>query len=219
MRNALGPILVSLALVLAMGVVHGIYTDRWGRSAQLEEALAALPRVPMNFGGWVGEEHRAIDPRVMEIGEIQGAVVRRYHNTRTGETVSLLIVCGRGGPISVHTPDVCYEGAGYRQLAPEEPKELTVGQGPSDTFNVARFGKPGVVPMQMEIYWGWSVDGRTWQAPRIPRASLARSRALYKMYITREFAPGSPAESAETCEAFLREALPALRQALPHATN
>ena len=131
----------------------------------------------------------------------------------------MLLVCGRGGPISVHTPDICYEGAGYRQLAPEKPKTLESGEGHTDAFNVARFGKPGVVPTQMEIYWGWSRDGVTWQAPSNPRVSLARLPALYKMYIVREFTPGSRAENAETCEAFLRRVLPVIRQTLPPAAG
>src|SRR5205085_5635600 len=118
----------------AMGVVHGVYADRWGRSAQLERALAALPRVPAALGDWAGEE-RPLDPAVLKAGGIEGSVSRRYHNPRTGETVAVLIVCGRGGPISVHTPDVCYEGAGYRQLAPERHKELADGEGRADAFN------------------------------------------------------------------------------------
>jgi hypothetical protein len=218
MRSALGPILVSLALVGAMGVVHGIYSDRWGRSTQLEQALVGLSRVPATVGDWVGED-RPLDAAVLKAGDIQGSVSRRYRNPRTGEAVSMLIVCGRGGPISVHTPDVCYEGAGYRQLARERRQDLDAGDGRTDSFNVARFGKPGVVPVQMEIYWAWSIDGVTWQAPENPRLSLARSRALYKMYVVREFAPGSRDEIADTCEAFLRRVLPELRQALPPAAN
>jgi hypothetical protein len=218
MRRTLGPILVSLALVAAMGVVHGVYSDRWIRSTQLERALAALPRVPAAFGDWVGED-RPLDPSAVRAGNIDGYVSRRYRNSRTGEAVSMLIVCGRGGPISVHTPDVCYEGAGYRQLAPERQTDLDPGDGRKDVFYVARFGAPGVVPKQMEIYWGWSLDGVTWQAPRNPRLALARSRALYKMYVVREFAPNSRQADADTCEAFLRRVLPELRQALPPAAD
>jgi hypothetical protein len=213
MRSTL-PILASLALVVALGVVHGVYSDRWGRSAQLEQALAGLPRVPATIGDWSGKD-LTLDPKVLEAGGIEGYFSRRYDNPRTGESVNVLLVCGRGGPISVHTPDVCYEGAGYRQLAPEKPKELDTGGGRADAFNVARFGKPGVEPKQMEIYWGWSRDGVTWQAPANPRLSLARSPALYKLYVVREFPPGSRSENVDSCEAFLRRALPVIRQTLP----
>ena len=213
MRAALGPILVSLALVGAMGVVHGVFSDRWGPSEQLERAVVGLDRVPAQFGEWSGTDI-TIDPAVLRVAGIERGVFRRYHNSRTGDTVSILLVCGRGGPISVHTPDVCYEGAGYRQLAPEQRQDLDGEGGRVDSFNAARFGKPGIVPVQMQIYWGWSLDGVAWQAPENPRMSLARARALYKMYVVREYAPGSPAESTNTCEDFLREFRPEVRKAL-----
>ena len=213
MRKALGPILASLALVAAMGFVHGVYTDRWGRSAQLEQALAALPRVPATVGDWVGEDRAPLTDAVKRAGGIDGFVVREYRNPRTGDSVTFLLVCGRGGPISVHTPDVCFEGAGHRQLAPEKPQTIDA-DGRAGTFNVARFATTDVVPTHMEAFWGWSTDGQTWQAPDNPRASLARSRALYKLYVVRRFPVGSPQEKEKTCEDFLRRALPELRQAL-----
>jgi hypothetical protein len=212
MRSALGPILVSLALVAAMGVAHGILSDRWGPSTQLEQAAARLSRVPTQFGDWTGTD-LTLDPAVVKAASIEASVYRRYHNARTDETVSVLLVCGRGGPISVHTPDVCYEGAGHRQLAPERRQDLHADER-VDSFMTAKFVKAGVVPAQLEIYWGWSLDGTTWQAPANPRMSLARARALYKLYIVREYAPGSSAESVNTCEAFLKRALPEFRHAL-----
>lgn len=217
--RSLGPILVSLALVVAMGVAHGVFSDRWVRSAQLEQALVGLQRVPTTIGDWVGED-RPLSEEVMKAGGIDGAIVRRFRNERTGETVTMLIVCGRGGPISVHTPDVCYEGAGYRQLAPEKPQKVDAGDGRVETFNVARFGMPGGLdPTQMEIFWAWSTDGVSWQAPENPRMVLARSRALYKMYVVRTFFPKSKEDSAKTIENFLLRTLPELRQTLPSTAN
>lgn len=209
------PILVALAVVIGLGVVHGVSTDRWGPSGQLEAALAAMPRFPSQFGDWRGEDVPH-DPAEWASAGIRGTVYRRYRNSRTGEAVTVLLVCGRGGPICVHTPDVCYAGAGYRQLTDETRKGVDAGGDQKDEFKTARFGKPGaVVPTQLEIYWGWSRDGTSWVAPDNPRLSLARLPALYKMYVIREFAPGSRAEANDACESFLKRALPALRQALP----
>jgi hypothetical protein len=215
MRTATGPILVCLALIASLGVVHGIYTDRWGPSGQLEQALAGLPRVPMKFGEWTGEDVPYEADALTRAG-IKGGVFRRFTNPHGRESISLLIVCGRGGPISVHTPDICYSAAGYRQLAPEQRKEVENGQGQKEWFYVARFGKPSaVVPVELEIYWTWSRDGETWHAPENPRLSLARAPALYKMYVVREYAPKSRAETASTSEAFIRQALPVIGQSLP----
>lgn len=214
MRTASGPILVCLTVIATLGVVHGVYTDRWGPSGQLEEALAGLSRVPMKFGDWIGEDV-AYESEALTRAGIKGGIFRRFTNIHTRESVSLLIVCGRGGPISVHTPDICYSAAGYQQLAPEQRKEVVNAEGQKDWFYVARFGKPAaVVPLQLEIYWTWSRDGVTWHSPENPRLSLARSPALYKLYVVREYAPKSRAETATTSEDFLQQALPAIRHSL-----
>lgn len=215
MRSVLGPILVSIVLVASIGVVHGVYTDRWGPSGQLELAVSGLERVPSELAGWTGQDQEH-DPEELIRAGISRGIFRKYSNSRTKETVSFLIVCGRGGPISVHTPDICYTGAGYRQLETEVTREVVSGDDSTHSYKVARFVKPGaVVPTQLEIFWSWSRDGVNWQAPDNPRLALARSRALYKMYIIREFMPKSRLESVPTCENFLREALPVIRQTLP----
>src|SRR5262249_9827140 len=121
MRVASGPILASLVLVGTLGAVHGGFTDRWGPSGPLERGPAALRRVPVAFGDWSGEDV-PYEPEDMARAGIKGCVYRRYTHARTREVVSVLLVCGRGGPISVHTPDVCYAGAGYRQVGDERTK-------------------------------------------------------------------------------------------------
>ena len=211
------PLLLSLALVVALGVGHGLSTDRWGTSDELGRALGGLGRVPAAFGDWAGEDVPYAAEDMNRVG-IRGAVFRRYQDARTGDVVSVLLVCGRGGPISVHTPDVCYAGAGFQQIADERRKGFETGGGRADEFWAARFGKRGgVVPTQLDVYWAWSRDGRTWEAPDNPRLAFARSPALYKLYVVREFVPGSRSESADPCEVFLRRALPEIRQTLPPA--
>jgi hypothetical protein len=200
--------------VAALGVVHGVSTDRWRPSGELEVALAGLGRVPARFGDWAGEDLPS-EPETMARAGIKGWVFRRYHNPRTREAVSVLLVCGRGGPISAHTPDVCYAGSGYRQLVDQDLTEVEWGGGGRSAFWTTRFAKPGgVVPTQLEVSWAWSRDGRTWEAPQNPGLVLARAPALYKLYVVRQFVPGTRGESADTCQAFLRRALPDLRQAL-----
>lgn len=214
MRSASGPILVCIVLVASLGAVHGIYTDRWGPSGQLEQAVGGLSRVPSQFGEWTGEDV-PYDAEELARGGIRGGVFRKYTNSRTRESVSFLIVCGRGGPISVHTPDICYAGAGYRQLEREQVRDLDTADETRHSFKVARFIKPdAMVPAQLEIFWSWSRDGVAWQAPENPRLALARSPALYKMYIVREFMP-KRGESVPSCETFLRQALPVIRLSLP----
>src|SRR5438105_6868432 len=104
--KSFGPVLACTAAVAALGIAHGWWTDRWGPSERLQRSVAVLDRVPVSFGDWVGEDVPCASQEVDRAG-IQGCVCRKYRNVQTGEVVSALLVCGRGGPISVHTPDVC----------------------------------------------------------------------------------------------------------------
>src|SRR5207248_510559 len=55
----------------------------------------------------------ALDPRQTEAAQVAGALSRRYTHRYTHAAATVLILCGRPGPVSVHTPDVCYSGAGF----------------------------------------------------------------------------------------------------------
>ncbi|QDU24147.1 hypothetical protein ETAA1_61610 [Urbifossiella limnaea] len=207
------PVLVGALLVGGLGAVHGVSTDRWGPSGQLQEASASLDRLPPAFGDWTGEDV-PYEPEDMARAGIHRCVVRLYTNRRTREAVSALVVCGRGGPISVHTPDVCYSAGGYRQVTDATVRTVVAGGG-THPFRVARFAKTeGASPAQLEVFWAWSRDGQGWDAPDNPRVTLARAPALYKFYVVREFLPGTRAEAADVCGAFLARAIPEFRAAL-----
>lgn len=207
------PLLVCLVVVGAVGVAHGIATDRWQPSSALKNAVSQMDNVPVSFGDWVGEDEPfAADD--MSRGGVARCIYRSYRNTKTKATVSVLLVCGRGGPICAHSPEVCYSGAGYELLATSQPKEFTESER-KDTFRMVRFGKPGVVvPTQLEIYWAWSRDGKSWDAPENPRLTFARQPAVYKLYVVREFSPSSRSGSSNPCQDFIQRALPELRQTL-----
>src|SRR4051812_14378566 len=106
------PILISTAIVLLGGSVRGVWTHRWASDPDLEMASTRLDRVPMTIGDWTGQSVEYNEKDFSRAG-IEGGLLRRYVNRRNGDAVTLLIVCGRPGPISVHTPEVCYPAAGY----------------------------------------------------------------------------------------------------------
>lgn len=214
MRFSTAPLLTAAVAVGALGVGHGVVTDRWGPSGQLERSVAALDRVPTTFGDWAPEDLR-YDPEEMARVGVRAGFHRRYRNARTREAVSVLLICGRGGPLCVHTPEACYAGTGFQAVGVTAQKEVDLGEAGRHDFRVVRFAKPdGVVPAQLEIYLAWSRDGRTWTAPETPRATLARAPALYKLYVVREVSPNPRSAAADAARAFLDRALPELRRAL-----
>src|SRR5436190_11210209 len=101
------PILLPLSLLMAFGIAEGIWTERWHQSHAAEEAGARLSSIPPAVGDWESREEQ-LDPRQVVKAELTGSLVRHYTNRSTGVTVTVMLVCGRPGPISVHTPDVCF---------------------------------------------------------------------------------------------------------------
>src|SRR5262245_54580703 len=101
------PVLIVVVLLLSYGVAEGLWTDRWGTSPELEQAQEKLARLPASIGPWQGHDEE-LDARQVARAELHGHLLRRYVHAETGEALTVLAVCGRPGPIAVHSPDVCY---------------------------------------------------------------------------------------------------------------
>ena len=114
------PYIVALTLVIGTGVVHGLWTDRWKASANSDACVDKFSRLPMTLGDWNGRALE-LDPLELERGGVVDYTARDYVNSRTKNEVQIVLMCGKTGPICAHTPDVCFEGAGYRMTgAPEK---------------------------------------------------------------------------------------------------
>ncbi len=203
------PAILSIFAVLLLGAGHGVWTDRWVHSRELDRSLARLEGVPTDVGDWHGEDlpYEAED---MSRAGIQGCVYRKYTNSRTRDAVTILLVCGRGGPICVHTPDVCYTAAGFQQIGGTEKAVM----GPAADFWNIHFTVPNsVVPRRLEIHYAWSRDGANWAAPDSPRFALARYPAVYKLYVVRD-RPMQLREGDDTVKTFLAQFLLGLRAAM-----
>jgi Protein of unknown function (DUF3485) len=173
--------LVAFALLVGSGLVYGRLTDRWGTSTALAQAVARLDRVPRSVGDWESQDV-AMDRRQIERAQIQGYLSRKYRNVRDGREIAILLVCGRPGPISVHTPDVCYAGAGYEAGTPPVPATLVTGDHRAALLK-ARFTKAeALVPETLDIFWAWNARG-VWETPANPRVGFASYQALFKVYV------------------------------------
>lgn len=199
------------AVVLGSGLLHGRHTGRWQPLPPLDEYLARLNAVPPVIGDWQATDMH-LDPEELARGGIQGHVYRSYHNRKTGEVVTVMVVSGRPGPISVHTPDVCYRGVGYEPITDPVRVEVAAG-GSTRSLWMLRFRKPGGLPgRDLEIHWGWTTGGRV-EAPGNSRITYSTAPALYKVYLIRDRRPGA-AKATEAETEFLRALVPAVEAAL-----
>ena len=213
MQRSLFLTALAVAHVLLHGLVHGWWTDRWSVSGEPQASADRLANVPLTVGEWDGDAME-LDAKHQAIGEIRGYVLRRYVHRRHKTAVSLLIVCGRPGPISVHTPDVCYRGAGFEAVAPAQRQCLACGSGAAPAeFWVGAFRRREEEAAQLHIFWAWN-DRKGGQAPDHPRFAFGGAPALYKLYVVRETSPAEGPPDADPGAEFLRALLPMLDETL-----
>src|SRR5215472_11020246 len=129
----------AFALLLGSGFLYGIWTDRWGFPPDVQDAVAKLEGLPTQLGDWQGESIE-MDPKHVRRAQLAGFKACRYLNQKTGDAVTVYLVCGRPQYVAVHTPDVCFQGNGFEKTAPPTkfrvPSELKV---PPTTFWTATF--------------------------------------------------------------------------------
>jgi hypothetical protein len=217
-------VIAAVVLLLAGGLAHGLLSGRWERSWALEAAAARVAHVPVAVGDWRAEPQPA-DPEVYAQAGAVAYWVRTYRRPGADrQRVTVILMCGPAGKMSVHTPDVCYRGAGYRQDGPEATVTLrpaprpgsprgAAESGRGDELRVAQFSKPAVaLTARLRIYWAWSADG-AWKAPERPRWTFAGAPFLYKLYAVQDQRDGE-AVGADAVSELLRDLLPQLEHCL-----
>lgn len=176
-------IVVTIAvLIAASGFASGRFTTADNSQQKLDRVSTKLTMLPTVCGDWTSES-LDVDPAEVRIAEATGTILRRYTHRRSGDLVTVLMLCGPPGPISVHPPTACYQARGYRLAV--DPERVTFGANDSThEALVAEFSNPaGFAEDRVGIIWCWTADDR-WSAPENPRLEFARESALFKLYIT-----------------------------------
>jgi hypothetical protein len=212
MKTWIFAIPASLALVAA-GLVHGYWTDRWATSADTQEAARRLTAIPLRLGEWEGLE---VELKPGQAGPgVAGCVQRTYVNRRLNATVVLSVVCGRPGPVATHTPEVCYGASGFLV---GQRREVTLESGgrPERFWTSDAVRERVSEATRLRLYWAWN-GGEGWTASPDARQQFPRHRypVLHKIYVQRQLeGPGEARDKDEACEHFLRELLPEMKKAL-----
>src|SRR6516162_896678 len=163
-------VITAGSLIALPGFVQGVWSGRWSQSQELEQAVASLERMPLNIGDWKGHTIE-LDREQIEGADLAGHCCRRYENQRDGRVVTVILMCGRSGPVSVHTPDVCWTSTGYEMVA---RRSRWQPESRSAEFWTARFRKDEAsAPLYRRVFWSWNAGG-SWQAPDSARFAFAR---------------------------------------------
>ena len=201
-------VLIGCGMLLAGGYVHGLWTDRWNDGADLAEAVARLDRVPLQIGEWNGKRiPRERDAR----SGLAGAATFQFTNANTGKTVTVFLACGRPGPVSVHTPEVCYAGNGYDVEKPVKFSSSRTNLS-GQTFFTSRLVRKRITEQHAQrIFWAWNA-GNNWEVSENPRFAFAGQPVLFKMYVIRELTGTSESLENDPCVDLLEVLSPTLRK-------
>lgn len=198
-------------------VASGVAQRRWAESGEsLRQAVARLDNLPDTVGDWKLNQKYTIPERQLEIGEIDGYQSRTYVNETDGKSVNVIIVCGRAGPISVHTPDICFQGQGMRRLRNQEKTEIQAeGSKSIGECWHCDFAKPNAASaIGVGTFWTWTADG-DWSAPTYPRVAFAGKPFLYKMYVTHAVKISADQSTQDNpAREFMAEWIPAVNDVL-----
>jgi len=202
-------VVFGLALLLAGGLEHGLCAERWQSSTDLEAAVATIAKVPLAFDGWAGKEQET-NPKEFDQAGARGHWARVY--SKGGKEFLAILMVGRAGRMAVHTPEVCYRGAGFDLAG--KPVLYTARSDEAaelGAFWSATFIKLGATSTELQLLWAWS-DGSLWRAPSNPRWAFAGRPALYKLYLSQDISVRG--RESNTREEFLRAFLPVLNESL-----
>jgi hypothetical protein len=212
MTKWLAAVTASVVLV-ASGLVHGFWTDRWRPSPDVTAAAQRLDQLSLDLGHWKGE---AVEIKAGQGGAgVAGCIQRRYVHRRTGAAVVVAVVCGRPGPVSIHTPDACYGASGY-EVGRSERIDLPGRWGALWRTDATR--KNATDEVRLRVLYGWHTAGG-WQAPADARQAFAREKVLHKLYLVRELGAFNDTGKDEPCDDLLQVLLPELDRALFHSDS
>lgn len=208
------PNLIALMLILGgCGLVHGLWSGRWAEVREVEvKNLLDFEDVP---GDWQAGEFVTIDPKDLPKG--QQTLARRFVNPKTKKSVVVSLSAGHPGIVSVHTPDICYLGTGYR-LKGSVKRETNSVPGSPTPMNcyTADFEKQGVAGNEaIRVRWCWSSDGE-WKAPDSPRFHFIHAGVLYKLYLVHPLAEETDLTKDDPYRKFVADLVPLLNRRLGH---
>jgi hypothetical protein len=147
----------------------------------------------------------ALEAGSLQRGEIAGSVARRYVHRSTEQEMLVMLVCGRPGPIAVHTPDVCYQGAGYRMASDRTRQVVASPTGQPVPFFKANFVKDTAPAKdELRIWWSWQGNG-AWQIAAEPRFAFARCSVLYKLYLIYRVPPQDRSATGDPMPPFVQQ--------------
>jgi hypothetical protein len=175
---------VVLAAVITLGGRVGWPGFRWADPGpSLEQYRVQVLDLPEQLGDWVLEDQRELSQPVQDELECGDAYVwREYINTHLGGRLSLILMAGPPGPLTAHTPEICYSANAY-QLTSTMPMEFRHLDGEGiDELQRVHLKSNRLHDEDLVVIYGWS-DGQAWRVPSWPRLAFTHRTAILKIQL------------------------------------
>jgi hypothetical protein len=176
-------VVVLLAATLGAGALHGRLSGRWGLEATAQSAAERLtPDFPTAFGNWQQIAELPMQDEVVGILQCPAYISRRYKHEQTGDIATVAVLLGPPGPISVHTPEVCYSSREFSISGERRKVTVNAPQGREQSFWELPLKTNNVHASPLRVLYGWSA-GKNWEAARYPRFGYGGLSHLYKLQV------------------------------------
>jgi hypothetical protein len=216
----LGVFLVA-ALTILSGVIHGRMSNRWGVPPDVLAAAKKLQGVPAKFGNWTLQSSEEMSDHVVKMLECAGYFVREYRyrdDEQPGReaSVKVALLLGPSGPMSSHTPEICFKSQNYPIEGDRERLTVRGEDGSQGDFWAVTFKANDPAGDMIRVYYGWSTGG-PWRAPENHRFAFASYPFLYKIQVASVVPLSTNLGSDDPCRAFLKDFVPAVKPYLKEA--
>jgi len=211
--------LAFLLATLASGWVHGSLINRWGQAGMLQAAAAKLNReLPARVGTWRLVKSLALEPEVADKLQCAGHLHGIYANDQTGDMITVAVLAGPSGPLTVHTPEICYSAIDYELAGERQRWSLIDVNGKTHSLWKLHANSRQSTQPNLRLLYGWS-KGREWEAVRGPRFALAGLPVLYKLQVSGPSHDGQKEAGPDPCQDFLSRFLAEIEPRLVSASR
>lgn len=197
----------TIAALMTAGVGYGVgaVSHRWGSTADLKSMAHRLDQTQRDLPGWELASMKKLAQAHADMLQTEGELVRTYVKVETGERVSVAVLLGPAGPVSLHDPDVCYLGSGYRVIIRPAPEKFKLGDRELTMWSTV-MESPELGGEKIKVVWAWN-DGSGWAAPENARFNFAGKPYLFKVQAV---AAVDSSGKTPALQEFLRDFLPRL---------
>ena len=151
-----------------------------------KDAPFPLKEISSDLGTWRATGADAhLDPETTRLAGSSDHIIRSYTDSKTGETVSVLVLYGLAYSVFGHSPEICYPSAGFQAVGrPEEHDLYLPDSATSVQYRSAIYSKTiATVTQSYEVVWVFWNAG-SWISDLTDRWKIFRtSPGLFKIQI------------------------------------